>query len=552
MHFSPQALARGVDRISAPRFVRDFILAVTSPSPEVALVPRWLRSPNEKGPNTAIPANEPLSICVGPQAETSFQTIHHAFSYYATLHPEHLAVEHRGTNITYLDLHLKSDILALALLHEGVGRGDRVCLVVQRGIAMVIGILGILKTGASYIPLDGGIVTDRTLDSIVQDACPKLLLASEKYSDKATSRGRTLVIETELGNHEGPPLEEDMERLKSVSSVGSDELYVIYTSGTTGTPKGVSITHNNVLNLVCTSPGNLHIRPGTRVSQLLNIAFDMCAWEVLACLSNGGTLVIRGSGVACAMWEDILRSVAVVVATPSILAKFDPDEYPNIQTVATAGEPCPQELADRWVTIVNTCHWHVAGKPISIGFPTPNNSVYILDETQNPLPLGSIGTVWAGGAGISKGYVNLPTLTASKFKPDPFSGNTWNTMYNTGDIGYMRPDRSVVLLGRQDDQVKIKGFRVELDGVAAAIRTCRGVTYSAALYLDHELWGIYQKTDDPESVSDDDVARVVKAIQPYYAVPSRYLCVGDMPLNQNGKIDKAALRRRIGELRVAA
>lgn len=217
---------------------------------------------------------------------------------------------------------------------------------------------------------------------------------------------------------------------------------------------------NNILKVLtppvlCSAPGNLGIRPGTKVSQLLNIAFDMCVWEVLGCLLNGGTLVLRGSRKQD--WEDVLSTVDVVIATPTLLQGYTPANYPNIRTVATAGEPCPQPLADAWsvgktfynccgptevrpkpvsiprklelkydelqTTIVNTMHKHTNGTPLSIGTPTPNNAVYVLDEHLRPAPIGTVGTMWAAGLGVSRGYVNRLELTSQRYVPDPFSGS---------------------------------------------------------------------------------------------------------------------------------
>lgn len=193
------------------------------------------------------------------------------------------------------------------------------------------------------------------------------------------------------------------------------------------------VSHFNVCNLLCLSPGNLGIRPGTRVAQLLNVAFDMCAWEILGCLMNGNTLHLRGPHRQD--WIKILKTVDVVISTPSILAQHGPADYPNIRIVAMAGEPCPQELADRWAqcttfwnccgptetTIVNTMHRHTAGALNTIGSPTPNNSVYVLDSDLRPVPRGEAGIMWAGGNGVCKGYLNLPDLTSGKFVRDPFA-----------------------------------------------------------------------------------------------------------------------------------
>ena len=184
------------------------------------------------------------------------------------------------------------------------------------------------------------------------------------------------------------------------------------------------------------------------MSQILNVAFDMCAWETLGSLANGCTLCIRGRSRE--EWESVLRSVDVVISTPTILQSYCAQDYPNVRFVVTAGEPCPKALADSWsrtatffnscgptevrphvhsiffilntpqTTIVNTIDIHQHGKPVSIGRPTPNNRIYILDENRNPLPIGEVGIMWASGRGISSGYVNKPALTKERFVLDPF------------------------------------------------------------------------------------------------------------------------------------
>ncbi|KAG9118296.1 hypothetical protein FRC07_007259, partial [Ceratobasidium sp. 392] len=318
---------------------------------------------------------------------------------------------------------------------------------------------------------------------------------------------------------------------------------------TTGKPKGVEVTHQNILNLITHSPGNLGMKPGMRVSQLLNIAFDMAQWECLGSLVNGCTLCIRGSN-----WLDALRTVDIVISTPSCLEKYTPADF-QPKVIATAGEPCPQVLADRWIangtkfynscgptetTIVNTVYEHTkVGQKLSIGRPTPNNNIYILDDDMKPVPIGDAGVIWAGGSGVARGYLNLPEKTVSSFRPDVFANNG-GMMYNTGDLGKWRNDGSGLLdiLGRTDDQVKIKGFRVELNGVAATMETAPGVHTAVALLIDDELVGVYA----PDSVDEGTVKLACTTGQPYYARPSRYVKLPKMPTTTNGKTNKQLLR----------
>ncbi|KAJ7780692.1 nonribosomal peptide synthetase 12 [Mycena maculata] len=481
----------------------------------------------------------------GPIVDPPFHCVHHAFKFHAGHHPDAIAVQNALETITFAQLDHQSDCLASRLQATNIGPGSRVCLLVERSICMVVGILGILKAGAAYVPCDGKVVSDKSLEHILKDSQSKVVLTMGKFSHRVSDLPVILL--------DDPPCEcapgarcvtpEDWSR-------ADDSVYIIYTSGTTGVPKGVDVQHRNVTNLVCTAPGDLGMGPGVRVSQLMNIAFDMAAWEILGSLCNGSTLVLRGQ--TSKEWRAAMKAVDIVIGTPSMLAPHNPTDYPNIKVVAVAGEACPRALADTWaehthfftgcgpteVTIVNTMHLHVPGDSISIGRPTPNNNVYVLDECMNPTPIGVPGIMWAGGVCVSRGYMNLPEKTNERYKKDPFVGDG-SLMFNTGDFGAWRADGTLEHLGRIDDQVKIKGFRVELDGVAVAMETTDGVKAAAALLIDEELWGFIT----PGTVDVDEVKIATAKIQPYYAVPTHILAIDVFPRTGNDKTDKRALRQ---------
>ncbi|CAI4219783.1 unnamed protein product [Parascedosporium putredinis] len=389
---------------------------------------------------------------------------------------------------------------------------------------MIVGIVGVLCCGAQYIPLDGNVVATEALRTVVQQSQSAAILCLTSTKGRFTDLdvgGRALIaIDT-------VPLGTDVSLIGIISEalqlVTPDSgCYVIYTSGTTGKPKGVDVTHGNVVNLVCLSPGNLTIGPGVRVGQVLNISFDMAAWEILGCLCNGGTLVLRGSD-----WKKTLQ------------------------------DPISVQLADKWAsclayynccgptetTIVNTMHRHVAGEPLSIGRPTPNNRVYILDDRLEPVPIGVQGVVWGGGKGISKGYIGLPELTQAKYLADKFAKDG-TLMYNTGDVGIWQANGTIQLLGRCDDQVKIKGFRVELDGITASLASAPAVAKAAVLLIEEELHAFVQ----PSAAGGLHLPTIEEAIAsslPYYARPAHYHVLDCFPLTPNGKVDKGALRQLV-------
>ncbi|KAF8903152.1 nonribosomal peptide synthetase 12 [Gymnopilus junonius] len=483
---------------------------------------------------------------VGPTVPSPFQCIHHAFESHARTQPDAIAVEDFEKTITYAELDRRANCLAKRLRDSGVALDSRVCFLTERSIPMVVGILGILKAGAAYVPLDGNIVSDSTLKHAIRGSESSVVLVLKKFAQRVDVC-QTISLEDIICEQAGTHCTKPHDMATSKHGV-----YVIYTSGTTGVPKGVDVTHGNATNLLCLSPGNLGMRPGLRVSQLMNISFDMAAWEILGSMSNGSTLCLRGK--TSKEWRAVMKKVDIVVATPSMLMPHKPADYPNIKTIAVAGEPCPKALADEWalhtqfynscgpteITIVNTMQEHVSGEFLSIGKPTPNNSVYVLDENLQPLPIGAVGLMWAGGAGITRGYVNLPEKTAERYLLDPFT-NDGRLMFNTGDLGRWLPNGTLEHLGRIDNQVKVKGFRVELDGVASAMESCAGVQAAVALLIDGELWGF----TTPSTIRTEDIQAATGKIQPYYAVPTKILSMDAFPHTSNGKTDRRELEKMV-------
>jgi D-alanine--poly(phosphoribitol) ligase subunit 1 len=480
----------------------------------------------------------------GPEVAVPYSRIHHAFEWHAAAQPQAVAVEHRGQTITYGELDRQANRLAAMLAARGVRAGDNVALFVRRSIPMVLGMLAALKAGAAYVPADVGIAPYSQLCHIASVTRTKVILTLSGVQELIPAGYPRITVDTVLAE----PFDGVHGKLRSAGTP-DDGCYVLFTSGTTGRPNGVTVTHRNVCNILLTEPGNLGIRPGWRVGQILNIAFDMAAWEILGCLANGGTLVIRDRNI-----DETVRRVNVVIATPTVLSGVDPDRCDRMKVVAVAGEPCPRVLADRWArlctfyngcgptetTIVNTMQrHHPDALRLTIGRPTPNNTVYVLDEFRRPCAIGEVGEMWAGGDGVSAGYIANAALNAERYAPDPFLGRG-RLMFRTRDLGRWTPDGELEHLGRTDDQVKVRGFRVELDSVSAVLEGVPGCRRAVTLKLDDRNLVSFVS---PLDVDPDAALRAVAAALPYYCTPSAIYPLAALPQTSRGKIDKATLLR---------
>ncbi|KAF0685290.1 Aste57867_22788 [Aphanomyces stellatus] len=326
-----------------------------------------------------------------------------------------------------------------------------------------------------------------------------------------------------------------------------DEAYIVYTSGSTGKPKGIPVLHSSAVNAISSEFGGFEILEGMRVMQFRAIASDVFQWELWKTLSCGACVVFRGEDAL-----DTLSKVDVVSSTPTGLSLFgDPTQFPNLKCVAVGGESLPFALKELWcnhVTLINCygpsecairTHEHELAKSqaVTIGKPTKNTNCYVLDEQQRQVPVGVIGELYLGGICVSPGYINLPQQTTERFLPDPFAPQNGN-MYRTGDIGRLLSNGHFEILGRNDAQVKLKGYRIELDEVADAMMQHPGVISAAVIVKDDtHLVGYFS----PPHVDTQALEDTVSDQLPTYMVPAVWVGLKEMPLNTGGKIDKSGL-----------
>ncbi|KAF0709261.1 hypothetical protein As57867_006004, partial [Aphanomyces stellatus] len=461
------------------------------------------------------------SVSFGPCSPLPYELLHHAFEERAKQHPQVRAIEFEGVGLTYGELNGLANSLAVTLRAKGVGVGCRVAVIMDRCLEFPLGLLAVLKVGAAIMPLDASF-PDNRLAFMLNDANVATIVTTTNHKERMEGMTCAVIAIDVATLKNSPNL-----TLGNDAATSLGEAFIVYTSGSTGNPKGIPVTHRK-------NQRNWH-------------GFDMCQWEIWGALSNGSTLVLRGEDAF-----QTLATVDVLVCTPTGLALIgQPSDYPNLKFITVGGEPLPSSMKDIWAPLVcltNCCgpsecsimshssqqHLH---SNVNVGRPIPNVNCYVLDEDMQNVPIGVTGEFYLGGIGVSPAYVNLPQETKEKFICDPFS-TIQGMMYRTGDFGRILPNGDYQIIGRIDNQVKLKGYRIELDEVAGAIMQHPQVVTAAAIVKDKtHLVGYFT----PANVNTEELIDVVASHLPVYMVPAVWVGLDVMPQNANGKIDKKAL-----------
>jgi aspartate racemase len=494
----------------------------------------------------------------------------------------------REAVLTYAELNRRANQLAHHLRALGVGPEVLVALCVERSLEMVIGLLGILKAGGAFVPLDPAYPKER-LAFMLKDAQAPVLLTQERFAAGLAEQDARVIsldsgwatIARESGENPG------------TSTVPDNLAYVIYTSGSTGRPKGVLVSHGSIAGHCRNAQRHYELGSHDVVLQFASLSFDVSLEEILPTLVAGARLVIMGTNIwppaefhrkvsefgltvlnlPTAYWQELAREWAGV-----------PELVPNIQPrlFIVGGDTMLPDVLDLWQrTPVNSVRLLNAYGPtettitatafeitprhgknttdqrVPIGRPLANRAIYILDQRGNPVPIGVHGHLHIGGAGLARGYLNRPELTAEKFVPDPFRAEAGARMYKTGDLARYRPDGNIEFLGRADHQVKIRGFRIELGEIEAVLGQHPAVREAVVLAREDAL-------DDPSTslrtgpstslrtgkrlvayaVADstaDELRRFLKDKLPGYMVPAVVVLLDALPVTPSGKVDRQAL-----------
>ncbi|KAF9344738.1 hypothetical protein BGX34_005377, partial [Mortierella sp. NVP85] len=499
--------------------------------------------------------------------------IHHLFEQQVERIPQSTALVFNGQSMTYTELNERANILAHHLIGLGVQRESLVAICVERSFAMIVGVLAILKAGGAYVPLDPAYASERLRDILV-DVSPRILVSDEHGKQALGYEILSTLTVVDPNRMEPYPGSESMVLgdpfpNPQVQGLTSRNLaYIIYTSGSTGKPKGVMVEHQGLVNLIMTRHDVYGIRASSRVLQFFSFAFDGCTLDIFMALGCGGSLHVLTDNIRMdlpGLWDYLEKeSITQAILTPSVLQDYI--NLPPLNTPLTlvlAGEAASAALVKVMHQLipngrvvndygpteatVSAIAWNCPrdfdGDLVPIGRPIANKTVYLLDQHQQPVPIGAIGELYIGGVGVARGYLNRPDLTSNVLLPDPFATHNDARMYKTGDLGRYLPDGNIVFLGRNDHQVKIRGFRIELGEIEARLSEHPLVNKAAIITIgkesDKKLVGYVV------AKPDDNLLNTLRAhlssCLPEYMVPAAIVRLDSLPLNSNGKLDRKAL-----------
>jgi amino acid adenylation domain-containing protein len=547
--FEPETIER-----FCARYVRVLEAIAARPELRVSRIP--LLSPAERAALISAPeGSEP------PPRDL----VHRLFEAQARRTPDAPAVIDEHGVLNYRDLDTLANGLAWRLREAGAGPGRRVAVFLERGSRMVMALLAVLKSGAAYVPLDPRYPPER-ITFLLEDCDPAVLLTSENLRDRLAVPASVKAVNVEGSAPAFAPL--------APAPAEDAAAYVIYTSGSTGRPKGVEVGHFAVANFLRSMGREPGLGQGDRLLSVTSISFDIAALEIFLPLTRGASVHVAPGDVA----SDGFRlarlvqasSATVLQATPStwrLLLEAGWQGSPRLKLLC-GGEPLSRELADQLLARgaelwnlygpTETTIWSAVERvrpgagPVLIGRPIDHTSIYVLDPGGEPVPKGVVGELFIGGAGVARGYFRRPELTEQRFVPDPF-GPPGARMYRTGDAGRLRNDGSLECLGRLDQQVKIRGHRIEPGEIEQVLRESAQVRDAVVVAREHGLGDVrlaayYVPADPPPD--PDDLRELCRRRLPEHMVPASFTSLTALPLTPNGKLDRNALPRP-GEAKVS-
>jgi amino acid adenylation domain-containing protein/non-ribosomal peptide synthase protein (TIGR01720 family) len=508
------------------------------------------------------------------------QCIHELFTMQVRRTPDAVAAVSEEQQLTYQELDKRANQLAQYLRSLGIGLEATVGICVERSLPMVVGLLGILKAGAAYVPLDPTYPPDRLAFMLEDARVPVLLTQNHLLSCLPTSGQQIVCLDTDW-----PTIARQQADMlyNSPGQMSVDNLaYIIYTSGSTGKPKGVSVTHRGV-NRLLFNTNYIQIQPTDRIAQASTSTFDAATFEIWGALLHGAQLVSMTRDVmlsphdfAAQLREQSISTLFLTTTLFNQLAREDPQIYRELHHLLVGGE----QLDPRWVravlkngpprrllnaygpteSVTFSCWYLISDVPeeatsIPIGHPISHTQIYLLDPRLHPVPIGVTGEIYIGGDGLARGYLNRPELTAERFIPNPFSTEIGQRLYRTGDLARYLPDGAIEFLGRNDNQVKLRGFRIEIGEIEAALSRHPSVG-EATVVVREDTPGkkslvAYIVPKAGETCSGSELHDFLKELLPPYMLPAAFISLEKLPLTSSGKVDRQALPALTEERREA-
>ncbi|MCC8535974.1 amino acid adenylation domain-containing protein, partial [Xanthomonas codiaei] len=497
--------------------------------------------------------------------------IHELFELQAAARPQAVAVVCEDGSLTYAELNERANRLAHYLVAQGVRPDDRVAICVERGLDMIVGLLGILKSGAGYVPLDPAHPPER-LALMLADSAPKVLLTQRPLRDRVGADA-LLTLMLDGASEEFEPYSTQNPAARGLGVTPRHLAYVIYTSGSTGQPKGVMVEHASVINVWASMEKTIfHDLPSNaRVAQNAPITFDVSVQGLVQLLSGRTVVVIpQAARLDANLFLRYARQHCIEAfdCTPMQLdtllkaGLLEEGDDTALKLVVVAGEAINGAMwktlrASRSIRFINAygpteatvyateCALPESGESPVIGYPIANTRIYILDQQGALVPIGVAGELYIGGAGVARGYLNREQLTRERFLKDPFTGETSARMYKTGDLARWLPDGNIEYLGRNDFQVKIHGFRIELGEIESRLAACPGVSEVAVLVREDvpgdKRLVAYLVAKDDVHLCVGELRQQLMAQLPEYMVPSAFVVLDALPQTANGKLDRKAL-----------
>lgn len=531
-------------------------------------------------------ANEEIQKIVfewnsGPVASPEYLCLHQIFELQVQQTPDVIAIiaEVQNLQVTYNTLNEQANRLAHYLRQIGVGPEVHVGICMERTVDLVVGVLGTLKAGGSYVPMDPH-YPDQRIAFLCSDAQILVLLSHTTLRQNLSRLQRTtLVYLDEIQEHLLSQRSSNLNVIPQTTNLA----YVVYTSGSTGKPKGVLVQHQSLVDRTRSMIALYKLTVGHRQLQFVSPGFDVLGEELFPPLCSGATIVLSNNptmqstldllntctrlGVSkmnapASYWHQIVDDItAGNINVPETLTIFvtgaeSPSYAKLLQWMKQVTHPLQffNVYGPTEATILATSYeipcpsdFFSSQAKISIGRPLCNTQIYILDTYLRPVPIGVSGELYIGGVGIARGYLHHPDLTAEQFIPDPFHTETGARLYKTGDIARYLPDSNIEFLGRKDQQVKVRGFRIELEEIAMTLRQHPAIQ-EVVIQLQEEppekkLLVAYVTTRHGHALVAADLRRLLQSQIPGYMIPAAFVFLENFPLTPNGKVDKQALSR---------